>query len=59
MNERQIFRVLNNEGQKVALDTVDRALTYEGSTYLWQLDYKEGDYVQAASEQERADKRRK
>ena len=59
MNQRQIFRVLNEESGKVALDTVDRALTYEGSTYLWQLDYKEGDFIEAATEQERADRKRK
>ena len=59
MNERQLHRVMSGESKKVALDTVDRALTYERSTALWELDYKEGDFVQAASEQANTDRKRK
>lgn len=47
--ERQVYRVLN-EGESVALDTVDRALINEGSTPLWALDYSEEDFQRAAQE---------
>lgn len=47
LDERQIYRVLHNETKMVALDVVDKALVTEGSTFLWELGYKEIDFERA------------
>lgn len=57
LDERQIYRLLN-EGDKVALDTVDRALTNERSTFLWQLGYSEEEFAIAAKEARKSELRR-
>jgi len=47
MNERQLYRCLNRETSSVQLDIVDKALTLEGSTFLWELGYREIDFKRA------------
>lgn len=59
MSERQIFRITNGEVKKVALDTVDRALVSEKSTWLWELDYEEEDFAKAAYESDRTEHKRR
>lgn len=59
MSERQVFRIINGEVKKVALDTVDRALVNEKSTWLWELDYEEEDFEKAAYESERTEQKRR
>ena len=47
MNERQVHRCLTRETVTVQLDTVDKALVTEGSTFLWELGYREIDFTRA------------
>jgi hypothetical protein len=35
--ERRIYDMMNGRQKRVSLDTVDQALTRDGSAYLWEL----------------------
>lgn len=37
MNERRVYDLMNDRQKTVTLEVVDRALTREGSTFLWEL----------------------
>lgn len=37
MNERRVYDLLNGRQKTVTLEVVDRALTREGSAFLWEL----------------------
>ena len=47
LDERQVYRILHKETKLVALDVVDSALVTEGSTFLWELGYREIDFKRA------------